>query len=213
MTDVTATPTRTSPRRRRTGPRIAMTVLAFLGSIGCCLPVGLRLWVVEAFEIEGPAMEPNYNNGDRVLVEKVSGDPEPGDVIILEAPVDGIDVIKRVIGVGGDRIAVQEGVIIRNGEPVPQRIVGEGTDVSSASAVTCLEETLAGLTYRVQRTREGRLTDEPETTVPEGHLYVVGDHRHRSNDSRYFGPVPLDAVEGKVVTHYLRGDDPSPCTE
>src|SRR5690606_12608590 len=95
--------------------RIAANLRTIAGAV--LLAFVLRTCLFEAFEIEGPSMEPTLLNGDRVVVSKFAyglflplrdhaeitwGQPKVGDVVILKSPADGVDIIKRVIGVGGD---------------------------------------------------------------------------------------------------------------
>ena len=94
----------------------------------------------EAFEIEGPSMEPTLLNGDRVVVSKSAfglflpfmheavtswGMPNPGDVVILNSPYDGIDIVKRVIGVPGDRVRIDENEVFVNGESIRRRVLAK----------------------------------------------------------------------------------------
>ena len=103
------------------------------------LAVFIRIVLFEAFEIDGPSMEPTLQNGDRVVVAKMLyglflpgrheatltwGSPNVGDVVIVNSPADGVDIVKRVIGVAGDTIEVRDRTIFRNGEALPQEDLG-----------------------------------------------------------------------------------------
>jgi len=190
----------------------------------------IRILVFELFEIDGPSMERTLLNEDRVVVLKYTyglwlpgmdhsvinwGHPNPGDVIILNSPMDGADLVKRVIGLAGDMIEVREGVVFRNGTAIPQRDVGACADDEQRDPeVGCriYEERLGGHVYRTTRSGFGRDTLLP-IRVPEGHVFVLGDHRDHSNDSRepLVGPIPYSRVKGKAVTvltsgSFLRGE-------
>jgi signal peptidase I len=168
------------------------------------LVIGMRLFIFEAFEMTGPSMSPTYVPGDRVVVSRLNT-PTLGDPVVLNRPGDGVTILKRIVGVGGDRIAIRDGVLVRNGQPVPQR------QLSRPEPLVCLEEHLGDARYGVERETLAPRSDRPEIVVPEDHFYVLGDRRDRSVDSRGFGPVPVDAFEGKIVATYWESDETSPC--
>lgn len=123
--------------------------------------------------VRGSSMAPGIADGDRILVEPWSylvGDVERGDVIVMRYPLDpSVDYIKRVIGVPGDRVYVCNGKVWVNGELLDEPYVEhEGIEAPVYSEV------------------------RPE------YLFVLGDNRPRSSDSREFGLVPRDHVRGRV---------------
>lgn len=184
------------------------------------LAILMRITIVEAFEIEGPSMEPTLLNGDRVVVTKFSyglyipfmddalanwGTPEAGNVVIVKSPADNIDIVKRVIGVPGDRIEIREDVIYRNGAAVPQRSLGEckvDEELDVMPGCEWVEESLGGKTYRTSHSIVSAPFDLDEVTVPPGHVFLMGDHRDRSNDSRFFGMVPVTRIKGRALAIY-----------
>lgn len=124
--------------------------------------------------VEGPSMQPTLQTGDRVLVEKLGyrfGEPARGDVVLLHGD-EGELLIKRVAALPGETVAARDGSIYVDGAP--------------------LREPYA------HRTAPATLTMEP-TTVPPGHVYVLGDNRGNSTDSRYFGPVAQERLVGEAV--------------
>lgn len=149
----------------------------------------LRTYVVETYYIPSASMEPTLHGcptcqDDRVLVEKISylfGDPERGDVVVFNRPTSGPwarDItekvlIKRVIGVGGDRIVIRHGHVFRDGQRLAESYVnpacGQGTQAPRH-------------VYR----------------VPPNDVFVMGDNRCRSEDSRFNGPVPVSDVVGRA---------------
>lgn len=171
--------------------------------------------------------------------------PEYGDIVIVVPPNRDEDYIKRVVALPGDRIAVRYGQIILNGRPVPQTVepavqvpVDEnascdpftypGLLVRHASgrefcALPALRETLPnGATYLVVDHERQRLDDMAEIIVPKDHVFLMGDNRDHSADSRASteenglgGPVPLENVGGRAefITFSLNGStrllDPS----
>jgi signal peptidase I len=139
----------------------------------------VRPFVVEAFYIPSGSMIPTLEVGDRVLVNKFIyrfEEPERGDVVVFESVEpneDGSrdDLIKRVVAVGGDEVAVRDGTLFINGEPQDEPYVnGEFPDASFFGP----------------------------TVIPEGHVFAMGDNRSNSRDSRFFGPVPVENIEGEA---------------
>ena len=135
----------------------------------------VRPFVVEAFYIPSESMVPTLEVGDRVFVNKFIyrfSQPKPGDIVVFKSAEGGEeDLIKRVIGLPGDEVQVRDGVVFVNGE----------------------------------RWKEPYVNDEfPDrsffgpTTVPEGKVFVMGDNRSNSRDSRFFGPLPIDNIEGEA---------------
>ncbi|MEA2452149.1 MAG: signal peptidase [Actinomycetota bacterium] len=165
----------------------------------------IKTFLLQAFYIPSASMEPTLLIGDRVLVEKVSyrfSGPDRGDVVVFEkdfaavvdpnAPVEddpfyedignafkslfgfptgsSQDFIKRVIGVGGDTVEGRDGQVIVNGEPVDESYLPDGVTTSDFGPVE----------------------------VPRGQIFVMGDNRGNSDDSRNFGPVGEDKVVGRA---------------
>jgi signal peptidase I len=183
------------------------------------LAMFIRIALFEAFEIEGPSMEPTLLNGDRVVVAKFTyglflpfmnesvlnwGLPNVGDVVIVRSPRDNVDIVKRVVGLPGDRIELRDGVIYRNGSAVPHASLGSCRDRPDAGPFGCewVEEKLGNHTFRISRNLDSIRTTRPPLTVEQGRIYVLGDHRDRSNDSRALGTIPVERIKGKVLSIY-----------
>lgn len=187
------------------------------------LALFIRVTLFEAFAIDGPSMEPTLLDGDRVVVAKYPyglflpftdeavvnwGGPEPGDVIILHSPADNEDIVKRVIGVGGDEIVIRDGKIIRNGEPLETVELGPCADTEQRTLdPTCMVylEKLDGVSHRISHSKHDFPLDRLPLQIPEGHVYVLGDHRDSSNDSRnpLIGAVRNSRIKGKALFIYM----------
>jgi len=187
----------------------------------------IRVVVFEAFEIEGPSMEPTFVNGDRVIVAKYPfglflpfmndavaswGMPQPGDVVIVRSPADNVDIVKRVIGVPGDRVEIRDDVVYRNGEAIRTRELGPcREDESSEDPGICVwyEERIGERVYRTSTSLIEPTESLSEREVPPGHVFVLGDHRDRSNDSRNpaVGMIPIGRVKGRADAIYWSSDE------
>jgi len=157
--------------------------LALLVAIALVFGV-VRPFVVEVFYVPTPSMVPALEVGEWVLANKFIyrfAEPERGDVIVFKANADGGEVVlvKRVLGLPGDEIALRDGVLFINGVPQREPYLNPGAPDSS---------------------------DFGPTKVPPGHFFVMGDNRADSADSRVFGPVPEGNIVGEV---FLRAWPPS----
>jgi signal peptidase I len=222
----------------------------------------LAVWsfVAKPFYIPSESMMPTLIKGDRLVVTKYAYGwsyasaafhilpfihgrlfgrlPKRGDVVTLDR--DGEDLIKRVIGLPGDRIAVQKGVIILNGKPVKrvqempamlpldanlpcttpheQGFRTVGPDGKLYCALPRFRETLPeGVSYETidMGYFPSEFDDCPEITVPPGQIFVMGDNRDESADSRVppqynglGGPIPIETISGRAefITHSYDGN-------
>lgn len=174
--------------------------------VALLLALVIRSFVVQAFKIPSGSMIPTLLIGDHILVNKfvygvrvpylgteiVSiGSPRRGDVVVFIYPQDeDKDFIKRVVGVAGDTIEVRDKKLYVNGAPA---------DDPNAHFVDGLE---------ARNSPEHRDNYGP-FTVPPGSIFVMGDNRDRSYDSRFWGPVSLDKVKGKAFLIYWSWDGSS----
>lgn len=145
--------------------------------LAAVLALVARTYLVSSYLVLGDSMNPNLHDGERVFITRVTlrqGVPERGDIVVFRYPLDpSREFVKRVIGLPGDEVEVRQGRLYVNGS-----FVVEG--------------------YRIVKDRSSM----PDTRVPEGDLFVLGDNRPVSEDSRYFGFVPLENVRGEVFLVY-----------
>ncbi len=143
----------------------------------------INVFVGQATRVEGQSMEPNLHSNQRLVVEKMSyrfHGPQRFDIVVMRLPSQGDELlIKRVIGLPGETVEIRDGHVFVNGQ--------------------VLEEPLA-----VGDTRPGR---QSSVVVPPLHVYVLGDNRNHSNDSRNFGPVPIENIIGRAWLTYWPLED------
>ncbi|MFB3918158.1 MAG: signal peptidase I [Terriglobales bacterium] len=137
------------------------------------------MFLYQPVKVEGTSMLPGLSDQERIFINKFVYHVEPisrGDVVVFRYPRDlRKSYIKRVIGVSGDRIRIEDGVVFVNDRPLRERYIPEY--------------------YRDYRSY-------PEVMVPPHSYYLLGDHRNMSNDSRDFGPVAERYIYGKAVFVY-----------
>lgn len=148
----------------------------------------VRVFVLQQFYISGPSMETSLFQDDRVLVNKLSyrfQDISRGDVIVFDRVttsggiVEHDDLIKRVVAIGGDSIQIKKCEVIVNGVEVKEPFLGDIQNQQDLNALC-------------------RVVDMPALTVPEEQLFVMGDNRSESFDSRSFGTIPEKLVIGRA---------------
>jgi signal peptidase I len=188
-------------------------VYALFILVGLTYPVGVvhyvRSSVLEAFEIPTHSEVPNLLPGDHVLVNKTTYQrrfPRRGDLIVFRAPSEpGRNWVKRVIALPGDRVAVRGNEVIVNGQKLPRDRVPPASlgTVALDFPGEAYEETNAGSRYLILlAAKTDPLPDYAEAKVPEGTIFVLGDNRNVSRDSREFGFVAIGEVIGDVQYVY-----------
>lgn len=153
---------------------VVMVGLAFL------LATGIRTFVVQPYVVPTGSMIPTIELQDRVIANKFIyrfETPQPGDIVVLDDPTGTVPtLIKRVIAVGGQTVDLQDGRVVVDGvaldEPYTHGLPSEP------------------------------MTQSMPYSVPEGAVWLMGDNRTNSADSRVFGAVPLSEVEGKAIFRY-----------
>jgi signal peptidase I len=152
-------------------------------AVALVIAIFLRTFIVEPRFIPSGSMEPTLQVGDRILVDKISQRwqaPQYGDILIFYPPATPATsdtskaYIKRLIGVEGDRIAVKNGKVYRNDQPLDESYIAEAPK------------------YAMR-----------EVVVPKGHYWMMGDNRNYSNDSHIWGFLPKENVIGKATIRFF----------
>ncbi|ASA22285.1 signal peptidase I [Paenibacillus donghaensis] len=157
-------------------------------AIALVLVVLIRWLLFKPFIVDGSSMKPNFHTGERVIVNEILYDirsPQRGEVVVFHVPSEGRDFIKRVIGVAGDTVKVEGDVVTVNGQTVDETYIQDELDAARSN----------GTLYNNKNFPNEDFTDG---TVPEGHVFVMGDNRSDSTDSRMIGYVPLDDIVGRA---------------
>jgi signal peptidase I len=176
----------------------------------------LRSFLVEPYQIPSESMVPTLQVGDFILVNKYDygirlpvlgtklvdvGEPQRGDVMVFVPPHEPRYFIKRVVGLPGDRVRYQDKVIYINGERIPQTFVEQVSTVDGLS-FQVYDEVLGDHEHLIYRYPQ-RIERPGEWIVPEGHYFMMGDNRDRSDDSRSWGFASDAKVVGKAVAIWV----------
>ncbi|MFZ4720660.1 MAG: signal peptidase I [Ilumatobacteraceae bacterium] len=135
----------------------------------------VRFFVAEPVMTNGESMSPTFHDGDALVVDHVTyrfRDPRIGEIVVATTPDTGAQVVKRVVALAGDTIGIEDGVLVRNGARVDEPFADQSQ--------------MGGHFWG-------------PITVPDGHVFLLGDNRLTSVDSRRYGPVSLDDVEGRSM--------------
>lgn len=153
---------------------VLMVALAF------ALAQGIKAFVLQPYVIPTGSMEPTIMTGDRVLAEKLSfrwSTPQQGDIVVFDDPADRYpQLIKRVIAVAGQSVDIVDGKVIVDGEVLDEPYLD---DVDTTPGTVAMP-----------------------LVVPEGHVWLMGDNRPNSGDSRFLGPQPVESVHGRAFAIY-----------
>ncbi|MBM3702344.1 MAG: signal peptidase I [Actinobacteria bacterium] len=139
----------------------------------------IRIFIFEPFIVPTPSMEPNLRVGDKVIINKMAykfGTVKRGDIVAFHSPLEQKDLVKRVIAVEGDEITLtSEGEIFISGEKFSESYLPANQNI-----------------FYINQT----------IVVGEGEVFVMGDNRNNSFDSRFFGTIPEDDIFGEFVVIY-----------
>jgi signal peptidase I len=219
------------------------TPVEFLASLAAVLVTGLFIitFVVQAFEIPSSSMENTLLIGDHVFVNRITFAPKTswvgpllpyrqvrrGDIVVFLHPDPhdaGLYVVKRIMGVPGDRIHLRNGVVYRNGEALKEPYVLTDPEPADQGEEGFFDAGRQSRAYRnnfpaVPPSSEFGVypnwlddlqshIDGDDLVVPPGHYFAMGDHRNVSLDSRYWGFIPQENVIGRPMFIYWSFDTP-----
>jgi len=170
---VSEAPTDTRIRLRNALIEIITTVV-----LAVVIYLVVQTFIVQTFQVQQVSMVPTIQPGEHLLVDKLTprfDDYSRGDVVVFRAPGTADDetpFIKRIIGVGGDRVELADGAVLVNGVQLAESYIARGSTEPDCG--------------------------ESIWSVPEGELFLMGDHRNQSQDSRCFGTVGVERVVGRA---------------
>jgi signal peptidase I len=179
----------------------------------------IRASIADWNDVPSGSMRPTILEGDRIYVNKLAyglriplttawiarwNSPARGDIVTLKSPDDGIRLVKRIIGLPGDRIALRGNVLIINGQPSAYKVTDPNQILRTPGGrvvdINLVEEQFGG-----DEAKPHALTLTPgaagifdEIVVPKGQYFVMGDNRDMSRDSRVIGSVPLESIYGRA---------------
>lgn len=162
----------------RPAKKSALTEITESIIIAVLLATVIRLFVLQPFYIPSGSMEPNLRINDRIIVSKINyrfTEPQRGDIVVFKYPLDPTrDFVKRLIGKGGETVALKNSKLYIDGKEIPENYLPTGL----------------------------RFEDFGPVRIPEGHYLMLGDNRNSSDDSRVWGPLPKDHIVGKALLIY-----------
>jgi len=191
--------------------------------IAAVVALFIRQFALEAFKIPSGSMIPTLKIGDHLLVNKfVYGpripftdtrifawkEPKRGEIIVFRYPRDEKkNFIKRVIGLPGDKIQIADGILMINDQPVALTEQGYRDDeknggFSFTNKAQLFEERLGAVNHHIQYYREQSSENYGPVIVPKNNVFVMGDNRDNSADSRVWGFVKYDKILGRALIIY-----------
>lgn len=150
-------------------------------AVGLIAAFGIKTYVFAKVDVDGQSMMSTLNNNDQVFIEKVSlynSSIKRGEIVTFQShDTNNSDYVKRVIGVAGDEIEIRSGKVYLNGKLLKENYLKPNTYTSGGDFL------LENQSYK----------------VPAGYIFVMGDNRTVSNDSRNIGPIALKSLNGHVI--------------
>lgn len=203
------------------------TTLEFIASVALVLAVGLFIitFNLQAFEIPSSSMENTLLIGDHVFVDRVTLAPKTRwigpiipyrqvhdeDIVVFLSPVEpGLYVVKRIIGIPGDRIHLRDGVVYRNGEKLDEPYVLHDTaNYNDYRDNFPAVQPSMGMVTPGWHILLPNYIQEGDLVVPPDSYFAMGDHRDVSYDSRYWGFIPRENIIGRPLFIYWSFETPA----
>lgn len=189
------------------------------------LMMTFRSAVADWNDVPTGSMKPTIIEGDRIFINKVAydlkvpfttwrildwADPQWGDIVVLRSPEDGKRLVKRVVGLPGDVVAIRRGRLLVNGQPasyleLAPDIVNQ-VELREQPSYVFKAESFEGHEHATMFHHASAQSAFGPVEVPSGHYFVMGDNRDNSYDSRRFGPVHHDSIIGRATAVALSVD-------
>ncbi|PIZ98471.1 MAG: signal peptidase I [Candidatus Komeilibacteria bacterium CG_4_10_14_0_2_um_filter_37_10] len=155
--------------------------------VSLIIVVPIRAYVGQPFYVDGASMEPNFHNGEYLIVDQISyrfAEPVRGDIVVFRPPTnDKVFYIKRLIGLPGETVLINNGKI---------SVIGR-----DGKELAINEDNYLDVGHQMSE------TENYQTTLKENEFFVLGDNRRNSLDSRRIGPINKDEIRGKVLLRVL----------
>ena len=175
-----------------------------------------RSAIADWYTVPTGSMLPTIQEGDRIVVNKMAYDlrfpfsnislasldsPKHGEIIVFESKSASLRLIKRIIGLPGDIVSMQNEVITVNGKQLPQRVFNNSQVQTNTNKFNYYSEKIGNINHRINidSNASNALSNFSPVVVPEGHYLVLGDNRRHSADSRVYGFVPHHELRGKAT--------------
>ena len=166
--------------KKTTMGTVVLSFLDFLKTVVIIVVLAalIRQFIIQPFIVDGQSMEPNFQNNDYLITDKISyrlHTPERGEVIIFHPPDNpSVNYLKRVIGLPGDTVKVSGGNVYVNGKKITEPYLKAGDTTLSPN------------------------TGDVEITLKDKEYFVLGDNRNHSRDSREIGPIPQANIVSRI---------------
>ena len=174
-----------------------------------------RSAVADWYTVPTGSMQPTIKEGDRIVVNKMAYDlrlpftdvtlvsldtPRRGEIVVFESKAADLRLIKRVIGLPGDVVAMNNEIIQVNGQMLSYNPLAKSSDIPNGTTTSAIE-TVGDIQHHINidNSASDSLSSFSPVTVPEGHYLVLGDNRRHSADSRVYGFVPHNELRGKAT--------------
>lgn len=158
-----------------------LETVVFIGSMF----IVVYLFILQPNQVKGASMEPSFHSGEYILTSKITyrlRSPQRGDVIVFKSPSNpDIEYIKRIIALPDDTVVIRDSQVYVNDQQLQEGYIAALSNLWDG----------------------GYAKEGVPMVVPQGEIFVMGDNRPRSSDSREFGPIPIDSVIGQVFYRYF----------
>lgn len=192
--------------------------------IAIILAIVLRLFVFSAYKIPSESMMPTLRVGDFIFAYKLpygvdlplvgrrwsTGHlPSHGELIVFKHPKDKtVSYVKRVVGLPGDKVEIRSGLLLINDVEASQELIENISleDLPNILEYQIFAEKFSPHPHAIMKVKEDQSLNFGPQIIPPGQVFVLGDNRSSSDDSRYWGPVPLEYIEGRVFMIWMSLD-------